>query len=74
MKEILPDDAPMAQSALRWILDHDAVTTVIPGASKIEHARCNALSSDLPPLDLETHQTLSQFYKAKVHEHIRGSY
>ena len=74
VKEILPDDAPMAQSALRWILDHDAVTTVIPGASKIEQARCNALASDLPPLDLETHQKLSQFYKANVHEHIRGSY
>ena len=39
----------MAQSALRWILDHDAVTTVIPGASKIEQARCNALASDLLP-------------------------
>ena len=64
----------MAQSALRWILDHDAVTTVIPGASKVEQARSNSISSDLPPLDLATHQELSQFYKANVHEHIRGSY
>ena len=74
LKERLPGDAPMAQWALRWILDHDAVTTIIPGASKVEQARSNAQASELPPMDAATHQALREFYQAQVHDHIRGPY
>ena len=74
LQEYLPEGIPMAQSALRWILDHEAVTTIIPGASKVAQAQSNAAASDLPPLDAATHQALSEFYQAQVHEHIRGPY
>ena len=33
LRPMLPEEMTMAQLALRFILDHDAVTTVIPGAS-----------------------------------------
>lgn len=41
---------PLNQIALRFILMFDAVSTVIPGASKDEHIVMNALASELPPL------------------------
>jgi len=64
----------MAQIALRWILDFDAVTAIIPGASKPEQARLNVTASDLPPLGGGLHAQLRQFYETKVSAHIRGPY
>jgi aryl-alcohol dehydrogenase-like predicted oxidoreductase len=32
LRRLVPEDATMAQFTLRWILDFDAVTTVIVGA------------------------------------------
>ena len=64
----------MVQMALRWILDHDAVTTIIPGASSPAQARANARISDLPPLSPDLHRQLSAFYKQCIHAHVRGPY
>ena len=64
----------MAQWALRWILDHDAVSTVIPGATSPKQAAANVTPSDLPPLSDETHQRLRSFYLDRVAAHIRGPY
>jgi aryl-alcohol dehydrogenase-like predicted oxidoreductase len=74
LKEMLPDGVSMVQMALRWILDHDAVTAIIPGASSPQQARANASISDLPPLSEELHQRLAQFYTQRVHDHVRGPY
>ncbi len=70
---ILPDDKT-AQWALRWILDHKEVTTVIPGATKITQVQSNVASSELPPLPTETHQQLAALYNAKIKSKIRGHY
>jgi aryl-alcohol dehydrogenase-like predicted oxidoreductase len=64
----------MADFAQRWILDHDAVSTVITGASKPEQASANARVSNLPGLSPELHQKLAEFYASKVTQHIRGPY
>jgi aryl-alcohol dehydrogenase-like predicted oxidoreductase len=74
LKDMLPDGTSMTQMALRWILDHDAVSAIIPGASSPEQARANARISDLPPLPAELHQRLSEFYWQRVHDHVRGPY
>lgn len=66
--------ASMAQLALRWILDHDAVSTVIPGASSPQQAEDNAAASALPPLSKELHRALSEFYTNDIQMHIRGVY
>src|SRR3954462_12499593 len=50
LRPLVPDGATMAQLALRWILMHDGVTTVIPGARSPEQARGNAAAADLAPL------------------------
>src|SRR5688572_27035328 len=74
LKEFLPEKMALAEMAQRWILDQDAVSTVITGASRPEQVRSNARVSKLPPLSAELHKQLSQFYKTKVQEHIRGPY
>ncbi|MEM7392858.1 MAG: aldo/keto reductase, partial [Verrucomicrobiota bacterium] len=74
LKSLVPDGMTMAQLALRWILDFEAVSVVIPGASRPEQARSNAEAAVLPPLSPELHDRLKRFYEDKVAEYIRGPY
>lgn len=67
-------DVPLAQFALRYCLDFDAVTTIIPGASSVKQVRDNVQVTNLPPLEERTHALLRSFYQTKVHPQIRGSY
>ena len=66
LRPLVPDGATMAQLALRWILDNDAVSTVIPGAKTVEQARANAAASDLPPLPGETRRRIDDLYGDRV--------
>jgi len=74
IKEVLPDGMSMVQLALRWILDHDAVSVMIPGASSPEQAAENAAISEIPPLSADLHQVLSNMYRNSIHDQIRGPY
>jgi len=74
IKELVPENMTMAQLALRWILDHDAVSVIIPGASRPEQAQSNAAISGLPPLSKELLAKLATFYEQEVKQHIRGPY
>jgi aryl-alcohol dehydrogenase-like predicted oxidoreductase len=51
LKAVFPTGQELSAWALRWILMFDAVSTVIPGASRPEQIRANAAATDLPPLD-----------------------
>jgi aryl-alcohol dehydrogenase-like predicted oxidoreductase len=70
---LLPDER-MAQWSLRWILDHPEVTTVIPGATKIEQVKNNVAASDLGPLSKDLHNKLRKLYDEKIRTSIRGHY
>ena len=74
LKLLVPNGLTMAQMAQRWILDYDAVSVVIPGASRPDQARANAAVSNLPPLGPKLHDTLRSFYEREVAMHIRGPY
>jgi aryl-alcohol dehydrogenase-like predicted oxidoreductase len=74
LKRHVPAGWTMAQWAMRWCLDFEAVTTVIPGATRPQQARENAAACDLPPLDAATHRQLADFYTHRVAPHIRGVY
>jgi aryl-alcohol dehydrogenase-like predicted oxidoreductase len=69
-----PEGMTLAQLALRWILDYEAVSVVIPGASRPAQVLANASISELPPLSPELHKKLETFYVQKVAQHIRGPY
>jgi aryl-alcohol dehydrogenase-like predicted oxidoreductase len=62
----------LAQVALRWILMFDAVSTVIPGASKKEQVIENVLASKLEPLSREEMKKVEEIYntyiKPSVHQ------
>lgn len=74
LKQYVPPEMTMTQFALRWILDFDAVSVIIPGASRPQQAIDNAKASDFPPLSEDLHETLKDFYEQKVKSHIRGPY
>ena len=67
---LTPEGATTAQLALRWIIDQPGVTTVIPGASRPEHARGNAAAADLAPLDDATLDALEEIYDERIREHV----
>ena len=73
MKTLMPDDR-MPQWAIRWILDHPEVTTVIPGASKITQVHSNVGASTLTPLTQHTHDELRKLYDENIKQKIRGHY
>jgi aryl-alcohol dehydrogenase-like predicted oxidoreductase len=72
LKALVPEGMTMAQMALRWILDFDAVTVIIPGASSPAQARANVTASELSPLGEGLHAQLKAFYETQVAAHIRG--
>ncbi len=72
LKTLLPKEMTLVQLAMRWILDHPAVSTVITGASKPEQVKENVSVSALPPLSSELHETLRAFYFTNVKQHVRG--
>lgn len=61
-----PEDATMAQFALRWILDQPGVTSVIPGARTPEQARGNAAAAELAPLSSETLDGVAKVYRELI--------
>ena len=74
IKAMVPAGMTMAQMALRWCLDHEAVSTIIPGARTQEQAKSNAVPSELPPLSDDLHEKLRSLYLDRVAAHIRGPY
>ncbi|AHC16116.1 aldo/keto reductase [Salinispira pacifica] len=61
---------PLAGSALRWILDHPEVSTVIPGASRVEQLESNVSASDASPLSSENHQWVNEVYGRYIRDHV----
>ncbi|ACB74109.1 aldo/keto reductase [Opitutus terrae] len=74
LKSFVPAGMTLPEMALRWCLDFEAVSVIIPGARNPEQARGNARASDLPPLSPALHAQLGDFYLREVEPHIRGPY
>jgi hypothetical protein len=50
IRPLVPQGAPMAQFALRWILMNEAISVVIPGAKNADQARANIGAAALAPV------------------------
>ncbi|MES1227950.1 MAG: aldo/keto reductase, partial [Armatimonadota bacterium] len=74
LKPWVPEGLTLTEMALRWCLDFDAVTVLIPGAKDPAQARANVAVSELPPLTAELHAQLRDWYGERVAAHIRGAY
>ena len=66
LKELFPDEIPLAQVALRWILMRDEVGCIIPGASSPEQVRSNIEAAALPPLTVEQLSAIRQIYEEDI--------
>ncbi|MEO7414525.1 MAG: aldo/keto reductase [Opitutaceae bacterium] len=74
LKALVPPGMTLPDMALRWCLDFDAVTVIIPGAKNPQQAEANARASSTPSLSPTLHAQLAEFYTSKVAAHIRGPY
>jgi Predicted oxidoreductases (related to aryl-alcohol dehydrogenases) len=70
IRKLVPAGASMAQFALRWILMHDAVTVVIPGARNAEQAKANAAASDLAALSVDVMAAAREVYDRLVAPYV----
>ena len=66
LKKLLPEGWSMAQFALRWILMHDAVSCVIPGAKRPSQVIDNTTAADLPEIPQETMQAIEDLYTERI--------
>lgn len=71
ISEILPP-VPLPKAAIRWILDHPQVTSVIPGASKSTQVVSNIYASELKPFQNSVHRKLRELYDNEIRPIIRG--
>ncbi len=60
----------LSKYALRWILMFPQVSTVIPGASKVEHVRSNIEASELPSLPNMAMEEVREVYHSKVKPYV----
>ena len=74
LKLMVPEGMSLAQMALRWILDFEAVTVVIPGSKSPHQIPENVSASNLPNLSNLLHEKISAFYSEQITQHIRGKY
>ncbi len=74
LNKYVPPSMTMAQFALRWILDFNAVSVVIPGATKIKQVYSNAAVSNFSALSESLHKELSDIYESEIKPWIRGAY
>lgn len=74
LKALVPPGMTLPEMALRWCLDFEAVSALIPGAKNPAQARANAAVSSRPPLDPLLHAHLAEFYTQEVAAYIRGPY
>lgn len=70
VRKLVPSGASMAQFALRWILMHEAVTVVIPGARNGEQAKANAAASDLAALSADVMAASREVYDRLIAPHV----
>ncbi len=66
IRKLLPPGVSMANFALRWILDHPAVSCVIPGARNETQVAENAKASSLAPLTTEQFDGVQRVYEASI--------
>jgi aryl-alcohol dehydrogenase-like predicted oxidoreductase len=70
IRQLLPDGVSMANFALRWILDHPAVSCVIPGARNARQISENVRAAELPSLSAGQMAAISKIYQEQIKEHV----
>tara|TARA_B100001057_G_scaffold486497_1_gene567771 strand:+ start:465 stop:1451 length:987 start_codon:yes stop_codon:yes gene_type:complete len=70
-EDFVPEGWTLSDFALRWILDHEAVSTVITGCSEATQIIQNVSSSKLPSIPMSNHAKLREIYLSDIKPYIR---
>ena len=62
----------MARAALRWVLDHAEITSVIPGFKSARQVEDNLGAAEVRPFDEDELRRLAGFYTEHVEPSLRG--
>jgi len=65
LRELLPEGLPLAQAALRFILSHEEITTVIPGVKSANQLEAN-LATAAEPLPAESVTAIHQLWEDEI--------
>ncbi|QMU29969.1 aldo/keto reductase [Adhaeribacter radiodurans] len=66
LKKLFPNQENLAPVALRWILQFEAVSCIIPGASKPSQLTSNLQALEVPDLTPEQLEGVKAIYEAKI--------
>jgi aryl-alcohol dehydrogenase-like predicted oxidoreductase len=69
VKAQAPEGTTSAQAAIAWLWQHDAVSSVIPGARNVDQARSNAAAGRVPDLGPAFDEGVRRIYDT----HLRAS-
>jgi aryl-alcohol dehydrogenase-like predicted oxidoreductase len=70
LKNLVGPDVPLAQFALRWVIDQPGVSTVIPGARSADQVRGNAAAASLAPLAEDQLAGVRDVYDRLIRSHV----
>ncbi|MEV6205753.1 aldo/keto reductase [Kitasatospora sp. NPDC051914] len=70
LRPLVPEGAALAQFALRWIVDQEAVSVVVPGARNAGQARANAAAAALAPLDRDALRAVREVYDELIRPQV----
>ena len=73
LKSIIPEGVSLSQLALKWILMHDAVSVVIPGAKNSNQVLSNISASSLPNID-DLMKKIEDIYTAHLKDDIHPNW
>ncbi|MEK5205713.1 aldo/keto reductase [Psychrobacillus sp. FSL H8-0510] len=64
----------MTRAALKWILEHEEISCVIPGFKTVAQVKDNLQAVNVSAYTGEEMQKLAKFYMQEVHSEIKGVY
>jgi len=64
----------MTRASLKWILEHDAISCVIPGFKSVAQVEDNLQAVNVERFTEKEMTNLAKFYKDEVQREIRGAY
>ncbi len=72
LKSLFPDTKNLAPHALQWILNFKEVSTIIPGASKVDQVYSNLSVYDLPALSPGQILAMNNIYNQYIRQEVQN--
>ena len=70
LRQLVDPDVPLAQFAIRWVIDQPGTSVVIPGARNPEQVRQNSAAANLPPLTDGELASVAEIYDRLIRPHV----